>query len=238
MSAYGLNDYARGAAAAMAEGGIVIPAVLLRSYRSLGLSDTEVMLLLQLACFRQMEGREFPTPDQIGERMGLDANDIGTLIRDLIRKGVLAIDERVDPSSGVRSEAYRWTGWYEQAAAWAAKHPSQEAESGGELSAASPATSSMTPAAAGQGGSEPNLFTVFEREFGRPLSPMELETISAWLDQDRYPEELIRFALKEAVFAGKLHFRYIDRILLEWSRNRIESAEEARLHARRFRGRN
>ena len=49
---------------------------------------------------------------------------------------------------------------------------------------------------------------------------MELETISGWVDADRYPDELILLALKEAVFAGKLHFRYIDRILLEWSRNR------------------
>ena len=55
---------------------------------------------------------------------------------------------------------------------------------------------------------ERNLFTIFEKEFGRPLSPMELETISGWVDADRYPDELILLALKEAVFAGKLHFRY------------------------------
>lgn len=56
------------------------------------------------------------------------------------------------------------------------------------------------------------------------------------MDQDRYPEELIRMALKEAVFAGKVHFRYIDRILLEWSRNRVRSAEDARAYTQKFRG--
>jgi len=41
--------------------------------------------------------------------------------------------------------------------------------------------------------------------------------------------------LKEAVFAGKVHFRYIDRILLEWSRNRIKTVEQAKEYAQRFR---
>lgn len=56
------------------------------------------------------------------------------------------------------------------------------------------------------------------------------------MDEDKYAEELIRFALKEAVFAGKLSFRYIDRILIEWSRNRVTNEDEARAHAQRFRG--
>ena len=65
---------------------------------------------------------------------------------------------------------------------------------------------------------------------------MECETISVWIDQDRYPEELILLALKEAVFAGKLHFRYIDRILLEWSRNRVRTPEDVRAYSQKFRG--
>ena len=44
------------------------------------------------------------------------------------------------------------------------------------------------------------------------------------------------FALKEAVFAGKLHFRYIDRILIEWSRNRVTNTDEAKAHTQKFRG--
>lgn len=65
---------------------------------------------------------------------------------------------------------------------------------------------------------------------------MEYETITSWVDQDRYLEELILLALKEAVFAGKVHFRYIDRILLEWSRNRVRNAQDAKEYAQRFRG--
>jgi DnaD and phage-associated domain len=233
-----MTDFGRGMAAGfgaelLAGGGVFVPQFVLRTYRALGLSDAEFMLLLQIAGFRQAEGNAFPTPDEIGGRMGIGEGKVAELIGGLIRRGFLAIDERIDPETGVRSEAYRWTGWYERAAALALEN--NAAPAAGEAARAA----SRQPAGrrAEEREETPNLFAVFEREFGRPLSPMELETISAWLDQDRYPEELIRVALKEAVFAGKPYFRYIDRILLEWSRNRITNAEEARLHARQFRGR-
>ena len=236
MTDIGRDDPAGAAAEFLAEGGVFVPQFVLRTYRALGLSDEEFVLLLQIAGFRLAEGNPFPTPDEIGTRMGIGPDRVAGLIGDLIRRGFLAIDERIDPETGVRSEAYRWTGWYEQAAAHAAAH----APSGGAAARPSPPERREPPRGAAvpaEDGRAAELFAVFEREFGRPLSPMELETISAWLDQDRYPEELIRFALKEAVFAGKLSFRYIDRILLEWSRNRITSEEEARLRARQFRGR-
>jgi len=237
------RDAATGPAAAaglLAEGGVFVPQFALRAYRALGLTDEEFILLLQIAGFRHAEGNAFPTPEEIGARMGIGADRAAGLIGGLIRRGFLAIDERIDPETGVRSEAYRWSGWYEKAAALAQAPDTAPAKGGGAVSAVMPDSPARSAGRreAGDGAQPTDLFAVFEREFGRPLSPMELETISAWLDQDRYPEELIRFALKEAVFAGKLYFRYIDRILLEWSRNRITTAEEARLYARQFRGRN
>jgi DNA replication protein len=79
------------------------------------------------------------------------------------------------------------------------------------------------------------LFSVFEQEFGRLISPMEVETINVWLDQDGYSEDLILFALKESVFAGKLNFRYINSILADWGRNRVTNVDEARVHTQKFR---
>lgn len=49
-------------------------------------------------------------------------------------------------------------------------------------------------------------------------------------------EELILLALKESVFAGKVHFRYIDRILLEWARNRVKNAQDVKAYSQKFRG--
>jgi DNA replication protein len=82
-----------------------------------------------------------------------------------------------------------------------------------------------------------DVFTMFEQEFARPITPIEYEMITNWLDRDKYPLELIELALREAVFAGKLRFNYIDRILIEWSRNRVFNAEQAKAHTQKFRGR-
>ena len=65
--------------------------------------------------------------------------------------------------------------------------------------------------------SEKNIFEVFEKEFGRTLSPMEYEIINGWLS-NQLSEELILGALKEATYNGVSSLRYIDRILLEWSK--------------------
>lgn len=216
--------YARGMAAAMNGGGVVIPAGLLRAYRGIGLSDTEMLLIVQLMMYRQLEQVDFPTPEQLADRLGLTSKAVGQLLGRLMKEGLLAIDEETDSLSGVQFERYNWNGLIIRSAEWLA----DEAKSarGSEREQREPANE---PKAA-------DLFTVFEQEFGRPLSPMECETISAWIDQDRYGEELIRFALKESVFAGKLHFRYIDRILIEWSRNRVTNVDEARAYTNKFRG--
>lgn len=217
-----------GMASALSEGGVYVPGILLRTYRDVGLSDAEAMLLLQLMSYRQAESNEFPTPEQLAARMGVTSQAIGQLLQRLIKSGFLTIDERIDEASGVQYERYNWQGWLHLAVA-ALEEDVNDAG----------AQTQQLPQGSGRGQQEeaqiPNLFKLFEREFGRPLSPMECETISSWLDQDRYPDELIRFALKEAVFAGKLHLRYIDRILIEWSRNRVTNPDEAREHSRRFR---
>jgi DNA replication protein len=133
--------------------------------------------------------------------------------------------EDIDPDSGIQYEHYNVTGVYERLADACADY------------SRSSRLDKLNADILEPNSPETNLFVLFEKEFGRPLSPMECETISGWLDQDKYPEPLILTALKESVFAGKVHFRYIDRILLEWNRNRIQTPEEAKEYAARFRGR-
>ena len=74
---------------------------------------------------------------------------------------------------------------------------------------------------------EGKLFNLFEQEFGRALSPFEIEMISYWIDDDRFKPALIKAALREAVLLGKLNFRYIDRILAEWKKKGIRSVQES-----------
>lgn len=229
------NGYARGLAEAYMDGAASIPYSLLRSYRALKLTDTDAMLLLQLIAFRQLEQNEFPTIEQLQERIGSSSSVVGQAVQKLMKMGFVSIDEVYDPITGVQSEKYNLAGLFQKLAVYNASGDDFEAAAAAAIPSKDESGETAAIAAGAPRRSSPNLFVLFEQEFGRPLTPMEYETINSWLDQDQYAEELIRFALKESVFAGKLHFRYIDRILLEWSRNRVTNVEEARLHAQKFR---
>ena len=69
-----------------------------------------------------------------------------------------------------------------------------------------------------------DIYSKYEKELGRPLSPMESEIISKWLEE--YDEELIILALKEAIYNGTTNFRYIYRIIFEWNKKGIKTEKD------------
>ena len=60
-----------------------------------------------------------------------------------------------------------------------------------------------------------DIYTKFEQEFGRTLSPLELEMINKWLSDGNEPE-FVEEALKEAVYNGAKSLKYIDKIIHNW----------------------
>ena len=82
-----------------------------------------------------------------------------------------------------------------------------------------------------------NLYSVFETEFGRTLSPMEYEIINSWKDNG-YTEELIVLALKEATYNGVSNLRYIDKIIYEWGKKGIKTKEDVEKNRKQFKSNN
>ena len=78
-----------------------------------------------------------------------------------------------------------------------------------------------------------NLFSIFETEFGRTLSPMEYEIINSWKDNG-YTDELITLALKEATYNGVSSLRYIDKIIYEWGKKGIKTTEDVEKNRKQF----
>ena len=70
-----------------------------------------------------------------------------------------------------------------------------------------------------------DIFSIFESEFGRTLSSMEYEIIKGWLN-DKFSDEIIVEALKEAVYNNVNNLSYIDRILYEWNRKGLKTKED------------
>lgn len=175
-----------------------IPVKLLTSYASLGLDEQDVMIILQIHRFLQ-QGKEFPTPFEISEHLTLSEEQCTNKLRLLLEKSFIEINTYQN-EQGKFSEAYSLEPLWERLLI---KQESEESDEG-------------------------KLFILFEKEFGRPLSPFEVETINIWLDEDEMKPEIIISALREAVLMGKLNFKYIDRILREWQRKGVQSVEQAK----------
>lgn len=192
-------------------GTLQIPKLLLRYYSSLGLAEVEVLLLIHLHDFIQ-ERLLFPTPDELAERMTLTPAQCTQYLRHLIQRGFLKLEQ--ETNNHFYSERYSleplWDRLIDQ----------QLLEKKGQS----------------QKEEEDTLYSVFEKEFGRPLSPIECETLAMWMDQDHHTPRLIVGALREAVISGKLNFRYIDRILFDWQKNGIKTLDQAKEHGERVRG--
>ncbi|WNB93760.1 DnaD domain-containing protein [Bacillus sp. NEB1478] len=199
----------------MSEGSISIPNMLLKYYKKIGLTDNECMLFIQLHVSLD-SGNYFPTPQELSDRMTLSHSEMASMLRSLIGRGLLGMDQYEDIEKGVYFEAYTlqplWNRLME-----------------------SLKTEETVKKETDKKQLEQNVFVLFEKEFGRPLSPMELETLKIWIDEDNQSPELILTALKESVLSGKLNFRYIDRILFEWKKNGIQSPEAAKKYGEKFR---
>ncbi|MBC1482401.1 DnaD domain-containing protein [Listeria sp. FSL L7-1485] len=197
----------------MNEGQVTLPQVLVKNYTVVGLNELEMMLLLQIQSFAA-NAEFFPSMEMLTERTTLRLEETIKIMDSLLKKGMIAIEQSQDASQMISER-------YSLAPLWgklAALYENIEAEGRQEK----------------QIEKQTNLYSLFEAEFGRPLSPMEAEMLSAWLDQDETSPELIKEALKEAVISQKLNFRYIDRILLNWTKQGVKTVEDAKRVAEEF----
>ncbi|WP_082235984.1 DnaD domain-containing protein [Halobacillus massiliensis] len=188
---------------------ISIPKALITEYRRLGIGEKELVIILQLHQFH-ISGNSFPTPDELAGITSFTTQECTQILRVLIQKHIITIEQQGGTSRSVGDECYSLEPLWEK------------------LFTCS--SNGQTPRQSSE-----NVFSLFEQEFGRPLSPFEIENINIWLDQEEQEPALIKAALREAVLMGKLNFKYIDRILREWKKKGIHSVEQARQHGKQFR---
>ncbi|MGP7816032.1 DnaD domain-containing protein [Niallia sp. 01092] len=196
------------------EGSINIPTTLLAHYKILKLNEKELVLLLQIFSFFE-KGNNFPTPMELAAFMTIDAMECHEMLSQLIKRGFLEIIDG-NNEKGIRYEQYSleplWNKLIDVYLLITKKEDAQHTKK-----------------------EESDLYACFENEFGRPLSPFEIESLSMWLDDDQHEPVIVKAALREAVISGKLNFRYIDRILFEWKKNGIKTIQQAKSYGKKFR---
>lgn len=195
------------------QGNVTVPQLFFQHYKELRITDDEALLLLHLLAFH-CEKNEFPTPTDLALRLHFNENDISLKLQRLMQKGFLEITQGVDMNGKLFEKYSVYPLWERILEFIEASMLSEEKQEEKNL--------------------EGEIFSLFEQEFGRLLSPMEIESISMWMDIDQHSPAIIKAALKEAVLAGKLSLRYIDRILFEWKKKNITSVKQVEKHTEQF----
>ena len=78
-----------------------------------------------------------------------------------------------------------------------------------------------------------SIFSIFENELGRTLSPMEYEKIKEWINNNS--KEMITLALREAVLNGVSNLNYIDSILNNWKKKGYKNKEDIEKDKKEYR---
>lgn len=136
-------------------------------------------------------------PKQISEELSIDLNSIMENMENLGSKGILKLETK--KIGNLRKEIINLEGLYDKLTFSMLDEEKKE--------------------------ETPNIYSLFEKEFGRTLSPMEYEIIGAWIENGT-SEETIKLALKEAVYNQASSLRYIDKIISEWTKKGIKTEED------------
>lgn len=186
-------------------GETTVSNLVIEHYQKLGLTDEEFLFWLQL--YRsQAKGDLFPDLSLISEIMGKTLEASYRLLNQLMSKGFLTIETKQN-DTGQMMDTYDLLPIF------------QKIERLLE-------TENQIEATASEAEIVKKLFQAFEKEFGRQLSPIELEMIGQWLETDHYKPELIHLALREAVLNQAYSLKYVDRILLAWERKNFTTKEQ------------
>lgn len=200
-----------------------LPNGLLAYYPQLKISDTEIIILIQLEVFAQ-KGEAFPTNEQIAANTNFSTTEVAGLIQQLIEKKFLSIDQLTDDKGRIGNK-FNLDQLYTKLDDFLLKN----LKSNDNSSTSEKSTSEIDNSPLNQ------LMRQFEIEFGRYLSPIEREEIAAWLNVDHYSPEIIKLALREAVLSQAYSLKYVDRILLNWQRHNLKTSSEVQKFLQRNR---
>ncbi len=218
------------------EGITGIPNLLLKYFPKIGITDNEMMLIIQLIHLQTGANQNFPSLDVLAQFMSGDKTKIEADLASLIEKGIIKINHFYCETTDEIVPIYSYEPLFEKISElWACEKVKTYQELKKNLKERKQKSTVIKDK-----DKEPALTKIcqsFEKEFGRLLSPMEIEQAYLWLDDNKGKTELILEALKRAVMLGKHNFKYIDSILLEWKKNNLRTITEVLAYEANFRER-
>lgn len=192
------------------DGSFNIPYYLVQLRKELSISDLDLIILAYLENF----GDHFIfNPQEMQKRLNMSQMEIMTSISNLTDKHLITVESKKN-DKGVIEEYISLEDFYRKITSLLLERWKTAEEQNTENNVI-------------------NVYEAIEKEFGRPLSPIEYEIIKAWLDSGT-KEDMIIEALKEATFNGVANLRYIDKIIYEWGKKGYKTVEEVRKYNTRW----
>lgn len=204
-----------------AEGFTVVPNILIKYSNRLGLGGMDIIILLAIFYFQQTGRYELEIDDFV-QLLGTSECQIQESIEKMRELGLLTdTDHSLETIGLFEKLADLWAEEKVQAV----QQKQQDA-----------AITVQLKSGRGQNLSSPllNIINLFEREFGRALTPIEIDQINSWYNEHGYTDALIKEALKRAVLRGILNMNYMDRILASWAKMNIRTTREVIQYEEKF----
>ncbi len=177
---------------------IVLPRFLFNYYLRIGITSEELIVLIYII---DKGDKIIYNPEDVASSLGMDKYKVMELLNNLNEKKILSISVEKN-KEGKREEYISLDLLYKKILGIIMNNNNEEKTIDNS-----------------------DLYSIFEKEFGRTISPLECQIIKGWID-DNIPHELILEGLKEAVYNGANSFRYIEKILYDWRKKGYKTKED------------
>ena len=175
---------------------IIVPKIIFKKYKKLNITEEELILLIYMI---NMGNKVTYNPEFFSKELDINKYKVMELINSLFEKQIINVV--VEKNSLNKTEEYIvFDLLYNKLIKEIIGEEEKKEEVGNDI------------------------FTIFEQELGRTISPMEYDMIKTWVTN--YNKEIVIESLKEAVYNGVNSFRYIDKILIEWHKKGLKTKED------------
>lgn len=172
---------------------IDFPELVLSNYNKIGLDEADAIILIKL---QHLLNRKITiiSPKRISEMLSITSRETAKKLNNLIDKGFVQI-ELAEGTNGKQTEVFNLDFLIE-------KILMNDYDEQNKVSKKT------------NNAAEARLVNLFEGEFNKPLSVLDIQTITKWLGEENYTFEEISDALFEAVKLRKKSIKYVDAILI------------------------
>lgn len=177
---------------------VVIPRIIFNNYKRLNITEEELIVLIFII---DLGNKIVYNPDIFVKELNIEKYKVMELLNNLSEKKIITISVEKNPLNNRMEEYISLELLYSKILNLFKETKTKNIDNS-------------------------DIFSIFEHEFGRTLSPMEYEIIKGWISEKGFSYEIILEALKEATYNNVNSLSYIERILYDWNKKGIKTKED------------